>query len=125
MNCDQLKGSIYNYVEKALTQDERAEFERHLSACPPCKTLVGHVLELPCRDFVQFLDDYYEERLPEEQRRVFEKHMELCPPCIDYLRSYDSTIKLGRLACNGDTVSSEVPEGLIRAILEARKAKDS
>lgn len=122
MNCDQLKASIHGYVDRRLAPDLREAFERHLGECPTCKELVEHVLELPCRDFVQFLDDYFEERLPEEQRRIFDKHMELCPPCLDYLRSYERTVELGRICGGREAPPPDVPQALIDAILKARRA---
>ena len=123
MDCGELRGSLFGYVEKDLPAERRAAFERHLESCPPCKELVGHVLALPCRDFVQFLDDYFEDRLGPAERREFDKHMELCPPCLDYLRSYERTVDLGRRACAGGRLPDEVPEALVRAILAARRAE--
>jgi len=123
MNCDDLKGAIYGYVERQLPQDQRTEFERHLQACPVCEELVEHVLALPCRDFVQFLDDYFEGALRPEERRVFDRHMELCPPCLDYLRSYERTVELGREACTGGGLPENVPDALVEAILAARRAE--
>ena len=125
MNCDQLKRAIHDYVEQVLPAPGRADFERHLEVCPDCKRLVGHVLELPCRDFVQFLDDYHEGSLPEDQRRVFQKHMELCPPCVEYLRSYRQTVRLGRLACSSEGLPESVPDALVEAILQARRAEQA
>jgi anti-sigma factor RsiW len=123
MNCDDLWGALHGYVERRLPPDHRADFERHLETCPTCEELVGHVLALPCRDFVQFLDDYFEDALPPAERREFDKHMELCPPCVDYLRSYERTIELGREACTGGPVPEGVPDALVEAILAARRAE--
>jgi len=125
MNCDELKRALHDYVDQTLPAAQRADFERHVEACPGCKQLVDHVLELPCRDFVQFLDDYYEGSLPEAQRRVFQKHMELCPPCVDYLRTYQQTVRLGRLACSSESLPESVPDALVEAILQARRAEQA
>ena len=118
MNCEELRRAIFGYVERELPAERRAEFEAHRAACPGCAELVRDVLALPCRDFVQFLDDYHEDRLPAEQRSIFERHMQLCPPCVDYLESYVRTVRIGRISC---AESPEVPEKLIRAILRARQ----
>lgn len=123
MNCDELRGALHDYVEKRLPSDRRSDLERHLETCATCEELVGHVLALPCRDFVQFLDDYFEGVLPAAERREFDKHMELCPPCVDYLRSYERTIDLGRRACEGGPVPEGVPDELVEAILAARRAE--
>ena len=122
MNCDGLKSSIYGYIENLLSAEQRAEFDRHLSECESCSALIADVQGLPCRDFVQFLDDYFEGQLPGQQRAVFDRHMELCPPCKDYLHSYERTVELGRIACSeGAAVPGEVPDALVRAILKARR----
>jgi anti-sigma factor RsiW len=119
MNCEGLRRSIFGYVEQQLSAAARAEFEAHRGACSCCADLVRDVLALPCREFVQFLDDYCDDRLPAEQRAVFERHMQLCPPCVDYLDSYKLTIRIGRISC---AEAPEVPEKLIQAILRARQA---
>jgi predicted anti-sigma-YlaC factor YlaD len=79
-----------------------------------------------CRDVVEFLCDYLEGKLPEDQREVFQQHLDLCPPCLEYLESYKTTIELGRIACckHEEDAAPEVPEGLVRAILKARKRGD-
>jgi len=121
MNCDELRKSIYAYTERQLSDAERAAFETHERACPPCGALMADVRKLTCRDFVDFLNDYFEGELPPEQQATFERHMELCPPCKDYLKSYERTVELGRLACADDgRLPRDVPEALVRAILKAR-----
>lgn len=76
-----------------------------------------------CREFVEFLMDYLDGALPEEQQAFFERHMRDCPPCILYLDTYRETIRLGREACESPEgpVPDDVPEDLVRAILEARE----
>jgi len=37
INCRQLIDFIMSYQENELPPGERAEFERHLAACPPCQ----------------------------------------------------------------------------------------
>jgi anti-sigma factor RsiW len=124
MNCDELKKSIYDYVEKKLPDGERADFEQHEGTCEPCGNLLAEIRKLTCKQFVDFLNDYFENELPAEQRATFDRHMELCPPCKDYLRSYEATVQLGHLACTEDgQVSPDVPETLVRAILRARLEK--
>lgn len=79
---------------------------------------------ITCREFVDFLDRYVEGELTSEERETFERHIADCPPCGDYLDSYRMTIGLCReaFAIPDDPVSApEIPEDLIRAILEAKK----
>ena len=125
MNCAELKQSIYGYVENQLSDEQRADFERHLGGCESCSALMADVQGLSCRDFVQFLNDYFEGELPGEQRSIFDRHMELCPPCKDYLRSYERTIELGRIACAEESpgIPAGVPDSLVRGILKARRER--
>jgi anti-sigma factor RsiW len=77
---------------------------------------------LTCQDFVEFLDDYLGGGLDPARRDVFNEHLSLCPPCVAYMKSYREAARLGKaaLASTGEGVPSEVPEGLVRAILAAR-----
>ena len=81
--------------------------------------------DLNCREFVEFLDAYLDEELDRPVRRTFETHMCDCPPCRDYLETYRDTVRLARSLCDEDRcgrdLPEDVPEPLIRAILEARK----
>ena len=36
MTCQQLVDFIMSYLDDELASGERAEFDRHLAACPPC-----------------------------------------------------------------------------------------
>ena len=78
---------------------------------------------MTCREFVDFLMAYDEGELPEDQCARFEQHMSDCPPCITYLETYRETIRLGRQVCRDPEgpPPEDVPEGLIQAILAARK----
>ena len=78
---------------------------------------------MKCREFVEFLMAYDEGELPEDQRRLFEQHMSDCPPCVTYLETYRETVRLGHQVCRDPEgpPPEDVPEGLIQAILAARK----
>jgi anti-sigma factor RsiW len=79
---------------------------------------------ISCRELiVEFLSDYLGGALVAEQRTAFEEHMAACPECVAYLRNYETSVKLGRMACQqDDACCPPIPEGLVRAILAARKA---
>ncbi len=49
--------------------------------------------------------------------------MRLCRECREYLAAYQRTIEIGREAFKSadETLPEDVPEDLIKAILEARK----
>ncbi len=75
-----------------------------------------------CRDFENFMIDYIEGSLPKRQVRVFEFHLKLCRECGDYLAAYRRTIEVSkRVFADADApVPDDVPEDLVRAILDAR-----
>jgi anti-sigma factor RsiW len=75
-----------------------------------------------CREFADFMADYLSGELSADARATFERHLGLCANCRNYLTSYDETVKLGKAAFDDETgaVPAEVPEQLIKAILDAR-----
>jgi anti-sigma factor (TIGR02949 family) len=79
----------------------------------------GH---LTCHELIDFLREYLEGELAPEERGRFERHLALCPPCVRYLESYQETVRLGREACCGSEggLPEDVPEELVRAVLDAR-----
>ena len=75
---------------------------------------------MTCRELADFLVDYLEGSLPEAQRGAFERHLALCPTCVAYLDSYRKTVALA--SETGDRpCPPPMPEGLVRAILDAAK----
>jgi predicted anti-sigma-YlaC factor YlaD len=78
---------------------------------------------MTCREFVEFLIDYQSGDLPSSERGLFDRHLGACSSCRAYLDSYLKTIEMGRLAWKSDSdpLPPEVPEELVRAILEARR----
>jgi anti-sigma factor RsiW len=77
---------------------------------------------LTCRELVEFLDEYLEDRLPQDQLARFNGHLASCPSCVSFTRSYQDTVRLGKRAFSGpdEPVPGQVPEDLVRAILDAR-----
>jgi len=78
---------------------------------------------LNCHQCMDFLADYLDDALPTEQKKVFERHLKLCPQCVTYIESYKECIQLGKACCHCETdeIPPEVPEGLVKAILSARR----
>lgn len=76
-----------------------------------------------CKEFADFLMDYIEGGLPPAEAAAFEEHLNLCPPCIHYLDSYRRCVELGKdcIECEDERIPCDVPEGLVKAILAARK----
>lgn len=78
--------------------------------------------DLTCRDVTGFLADYLAGELAAGVRDSFEAHLADCPDCVAYLRQYETTVRLARDACDGDARAAGVPESLVEAIVEARRA---
>jgi anti-sigma factor RsiW len=82
---------------------------------------------MTCRELADFLMDYLNDDLPLDVRRSFDGHLTVCPNCVAYVRSYRTTIELGRRAfADVDAeAETEVPGELVQAILAARKSDPS
>jgi anti-sigma factor RsiW len=81
---------------------------------------------MTCQEIADFLAAYLGGELAAATRAAFEAHLKICVECVNYLDSYKKTIALGKLAFapGADAAARDaVPEKLVRAILEARKAK--
>lgn len=78
---------------------------------------------ITCREFEDFVSRYLDDELSKKQRAVFELHMRLCRECREYLAAYKRAIEIGREAFTSEdeTVPEDVPEDLIKAILDARE----
>jgi anti-sigma factor RsiW len=77
---------------------------------------------ITCREVLDFIMAYLDGELTPDQKHEFERHLGVCPSCVNYLDSYKATIKLGKAAMEkpDEPATGSVPEGLIRAIREAR-----
>jgi anti-sigma factor RsiW len=78
---------------------------------------------LSCREFADFLMAYLDDELPGDQRVAFEDHIEECPSCVQFLRTYEETVRLGKCLCADEEgpPPEDAPEQLIQAILAARR----
>jgi anti-sigma factor RsiW len=72
-----------------------------------------------CRDVIEFLMDYCDGELPDGERALFDAHLADCPDCVAYLKNYEQTVRLEKDAFAEPP--GDMPEGLIQAILAARK----
>ena len=78
---------------------------------------------MTCRELADFIMDYFDGHLSGDVRSAFEKHLSVCPNCVSYLATYKTTVDLSRRAFEPDETdpSLQMPEELVRAILDARK----
>ena len=80
---------------------------------------------ITCREFEDFVLRYLDGELSAGQARVFEWHMRICRECREYLAAYKRTIEIGKatLAAPDEPVPDEVPEDLVKAVLDARGSR--
>ena len=78
---------------------------------------------MTCSEFSEFLDAYLAGEISPAERDEFQRHLEACKHCMEYLATYEKTVKLGKAAFEepGCDVADKAPEELVRAILAARK----
>jgi anti-sigma factor RsiW len=77
-----------------------------------------------CRELIEFLMEYTDGRLSPEVRAEFDRHLAICSSCVAYLDGYRKTVNLAKESLGGggdEPVPDEVPKGLVKAIMEARK----
>lgn len=74
---------------------------------------------MTCREFVEFLMEYL---LGEVDREKFDAHLAVCPACVNYLKTYQETVRMGKLvlADPDEKLPEEPPEELVKAILASR-----
>lgn len=87
--------------------------------------MFGNVpMMIHCREFEEFLIDYLDGSLPKSQRLKFELHLKMCRECREYIVAFKRTIEVSKRAfADLDApVPDDVPDDLVRAILDARDA---
>ena len=79
---------------------------------------------ITCREFEDFVQRYLDGELEPKQKKVFEWHLKLCRECREYLAAYQRTVEIGKatLGRAGEAVPEDVPEDLVKAVLESRDA---
>jgi anti-sigma factor RsiW len=77
---------------------------------------------MTCREFIDFLMEFLNGAMPPEQHALFEAHLAECPDCVNYLHSYEETVRLGRAAFGEPDapLPESIPEDLVQAILATR-----
>lgn len=78
---------------------------------------------MTCEELIEFLMEYVDGELAAAAKGRFDEHLDRCPECNDYLASYRETVRLGKMICQGDdALPDDIPEDLVEAILDARRA---
>jgi len=80
---------------------------------------------ISCQEFETFIVHYLDDELNDQERAIFERHLNLCKECREYLQAYKQTIALGKaaFATSQAPILSDVPEELIKAMLQAKQKK--
>jgi anti-sigma factor RsiW len=79
---------------------------------------------MKCSDLITtFIMEYVDGTLPPETLADFEHHLDVCASCTAYLRTYRETIAMAAAAGTAPRVDvQDVPEELVRAILQVRSS---
>jgi anti-sigma factor RsiW len=75
---------------------------------------------ITCRELIDFIAGYVDGDLDPAARADFERHLGVCPSCRAYLDSYRKTMAMTQ-AMASDEPLDDVPEMLVRTILDARR----
>jgi anti-sigma factor RsiW len=79
---------------------------------------------ITCQQLIDFIASYRDNELTPDQRAEFDRHLAVCPSCVAYLKTYEQTVLLAK-ASAGETAPDDIPEPLVKAILEARRKTDA
>ncbi len=76
------------------------------------------------REFEESILDYSDNALSKSQARKLEWHLRQCGDCRGYLAAYERAVEAGQAALSpeDDTMPEEVPEHLVKAVLDALDA---
>jgi anti-sigma factor RsiW len=73
---------------------------------------------MTCQQLADFISRYRDNELAPDVRTQFEQHLAACPACVTYLKTYEQSVLLAKASAD-DPVPAEIPESLVKAILEA------
>jgi anti-sigma factor RsiW len=76
---------------------------------------------MTCGELVEGLIDYGSGELSPDAHDRFEAHLGWCSCCVEYVKSYQETIRLtkGTFNCRSERLSAHVSDQLVRAMLAA------
>ena len=80
---------------------------------------------ITCEEVITFLLGYLSNELTPNKEHEFERHLAVCPSCVSYIKTYQTTVKLGRAALSEDAeeaaaAPAKLAGELARAIVAAR-----
>jgi anti-sigma factor RsiW len=74
---------------------------------------------MTCKEFIDVLGRYLAGDLDPGAKNEGDLHLKVCPDCVNYLRSYELTIRLGKSAFSEDPEGGP-PEDLVDVVLSRR-----
>lgn len=81
---------------------------------------------MTCEEFIDTLLDFLSGDLPEQKQGEARLHLKVCPDCVDYLKSYEVTIKLAKVARDQPGEDDEESlDDLVDIVLTARRERQS
>ena len=78
---------------------------------------------ITCRELIEFLHLYLDGELPPDRVAEFERHLSVCDSCVNYIKTYQEAVALGKAACRDwdAPAANEFPEELVAAVLSAHR----
>jgi len=79
---------------------------------------------LTCQEVIDYLSAYVAGELPPDEQAAMERHLAVCPPCVNFLETFRTTLAVTQ-SPRLTPVEETLPEGLIQAVLAARRQSSS
>jgi len=77
-------------------------------------------MALLCRELIDLLAEYQTDTLDPETNRQAETHLLNCSACVEYLRTYEQTIRLAKSALRSPSRATADVDTLVQEILLAQ-----
>jgi anti-sigma factor RsiW len=75
---------------------------------------------LTCQEVIDYLSAYVAGELPPAEQAAMDRHIAVCPACVNFLESFRTTLAVTR-SPKLFSVAEPIPEGLVKAVLAAKK----
>jgi anti-sigma factor RsiW len=77
-------------------------------------------MALSCRELIDLLAEYRTDTLDPETNHQAETHLLNCSACVEYLRTYEQTIRLAKSALHSPSRATADVDTLVQEILLAQ-----
>jgi anti-sigma factor RsiW len=79
---------------------------------------------LTCQEVIDYLSAYVAAELPPAEQTAMDRHIAVCPACVNFLESFRATLAVTQ-SSKLFPVAEPIPEGLVKAVLAAKKQATS